>query len=339
VEELAAKILAGDRRAAARAISMVENNDPNKRAFLSSVYSHTGRAYVIGITGAPGSGKSTLADRLIDFYRRKELQVGVIAVDPTSPFTGGAILGDRIRMQEHALDPGVFIRSMGSRGSLGGLSRATREAVTVLDAMGRDIILVETVGVGQSEVDIVKMADTTLVVLTPAGGDSVQTMKAGIMEIADIFVVNKADMEGADRTVRDVQMMLDLNQSFSSRPAASLPAYGSALPPAAEKKARAPAWRPPVVATRPLQKEGLEGLFAAIQEHRSYLEAGERLKEFRRQKARLELLELVEHEIKDRVLAQVIHDEEAFENLLEQIMLKTLDPYSAAGRILETITL
>ncbi len=312
MKELAEKILTGDRRAAARAISLVENNEPEKQELLSQIYPHTGKAHIIGITGAPGSGKSTLADRIIDHYRKQELQVGVIAVDPTSPFTGGAILGDRIRMQEHALDPGVFIRSMGSRGSLGGLSRATREAITILDAMGRDVVLVETVGVGQSEVDIVKMADTTLVVLTPAGGDGVQTLKAGIMEIADIFVVNKADMDGADRTIREVNMMLDLSPS---------------LP-----------WRPLVVATKTLQNEGLEDLYSSIREHRAYLEAEGRLREFRKKKARLEILELVEHKIKDRVWSQV-HDEAYFEKLLEQILKKTLDPYSAADQILENIKL
>ena len=312
MKELAEKILEGDRRAAARAISMVENNDPDKQEFLSHIYPYTGKAHIIGITGAPGSGKSTLADRLIDYYRKKEQQVGVIAVDPTSPFTGGAILGDRIRMQEHALDPGVFIRSMGSRGSLGGLSRATREAVTILDAMGRDVIMVETVGVGQSEVDIVKMADTTLVVLTPAGGDSVQTLKAGIMEIADIFVVNKADLEGADRTIREVNMMLDLGQ--------------------------AKGWRPPVVATKTLKNEGLEDLYATVGEHHTYLKAEGRLQEFRKRRARLEILELVENKIKDRVWEQV-HDEKYFDKLLEQILKKTLDPYSAADQILENIKL
>ena len=312
MKELAEKILEGDRRAAARAISMVENNDPDKQEFLSHIYPYTGKAHIIGITGAPGSGKSTLADRLIDYYRKKEQQVGVIAVDPTSPFTGGAILGDRIRMQEHALDPGVFIRSMGSRGSLGGLSRATREAVTILDAMGRDVIMVETVGVGQSEVDIVKMADTTLVVLTPAGGDSVQTLKAGIMEIADIFVVNKADLEGADRTIREVNMMLDLGQ--------------------------AKGWRPPVVATKTLKNEGLEDLYATVGEHHTYLKAEGRLQEFRKRRARLEILELVENKIKDRVWEQV-HDEKYFDRLLEQILKKTLDPYSAADQILENIKL
>ncbi len=304
-------LLQGDRRAAARAISLVENNDPEKQALLSSIHPHTGNAYIIGLTGTPGSGKSTLADRLIEFYRQGGQQVGVIAVDPTSPFTGGAILGDRIRMQEHALDKGVFIRSMGTRGSLGGLSRATREAAAILDAMGMDIILVETVGVGQSEVDIVKTADTTLVVLTPAGGDSVQTLKAGIMEIADIFVVNKADIEGADRTIREVNMMLDLNQASA-------------------------VWRPPVLPTRALANEGLEDLYKEIRSHRRHLEEGGRLQESRKEKARLEVMELVEFKIKSRVWNQ-IRKRDFFETMLNQILKKELDPYSAADQILKEL--
>jgi LAO/AO transport system kinase len=199
-QQIVKGVLNGDRRMVARAISLIENEDVNKNSILSELYPHTGKAYVIGITGAPGSGKSSLVDRLLATLRQRGLTVGVIAVDPTSPFTGGAILGDRIRMQEHALDKDIFIRSMGTRGSLGGLSRATKDAIQVLDAFGKDIVVVETVGVGQSEVDIIKYADTTLVVLTPASGDSVQTIKAGIMEIADVFVVNKADLAGADRT-------------------------------------------------------------------------------------------------------------------------------------------
>jgi LAO/AO transport system kinase len=248
---------------------------------------------------------------LIDFYRKQGKRVGVIAVDPTSPFTGGAILGDRIRMQAHALDKGVFIRSMGTRGSLGGLSRATREAVTVLDAMGREVILVETVGVGQSEVDIVKTADTTLVVLTPAGGDSVQTLKAGIMEIADIFVVNKADLDGADRTIREVQMMLDLNNS----PAA---------------------WRPPVIPTKTLLNEGLSDLLKEIEGHRQHLSEGGRLEASRKEKARLEVLELVEYKIKSKIWKQV-RERNLFEDMLQRILTKTLDPYTAADQLLREI--
>lgn len=309
--ELVERLLGGDRRAAAKAISLVENNDPEKQALLSKIYPHTGKAHIIGITGTPGSGKSTLADRLIEFYRAQGKLVGVIAVDPTSPFTGGAILGDRIRMQAHALDKGVFIRSMGTRGSLGGLSRATREAVTILDALGRDIILVETVGVGQSEVDIVKTADTTLVVLTPAGGDSVQTLKAGIMEIADIFVVNKADLDGADRTIREIQMMLDLNSSPAP-------------------------WRPPVTPTKTLVKEGVEDLMKEIERHHQHLSQGGRLEESRKEKARLEVLELVEFKIKSKVWKQV-RERDLFTDLLNRILAKTLDPYTAADQLLQEI--
>ncbi|MEW5783815.1 MAG: methylmalonyl Co-A mutase-associated GTPase MeaB [Bacillota bacterium] len=310
MQQLVEELLGGSRRALARLISIVENSDPRKYAILKELYPHTGRAYVLGVTGAPGSGKSSLVDRLLQLARRDGLTAGVIAVDPTSPFSGGAILGDRIRMQDHALDPGVFIRSMGTRGSLGGLSRAAGEAVQVLDAFGKDLILVETVGVGQSEIDIVKTADTTVVVLTPAGGDSVQTLKAGIMEIADIFVINKADLPGAERTAAEVNGMLEMKGGY--------------------------AWRPPVVATVSTRDQGIEALWQVLADHRSYLEESGRLQAVRRERVRRELTEQVEHLVKSGVWDR-IKTLAALENLLEDIARRRADPYSTARKLLEKI--
>jgi LAO/AO transport system kinase len=310
MQQLVAELLQGNRRAAARLISQVENDDPQKLDLLKEIYPHTGKAYVVGITGAPGSGKSSLVDCLLQQMRREGLSVGVIAVDPTSPFSGGAILGDRIRMQDHALDPGIFIRSMGTRGSLGGLSRATREAIQVLDAFGKDIVLVETVGVGQSEVDIVRTADSTLVVLTPAGGDSVQTIKAGIMEIADIFVINKADLPGAERTATEINAMLDMK---------------SGIP-----------WRPPVMPTVSTRNEGIDELWASLSRHRSHMKESGRLLEVRRQRVRRELTEQVEYLVKNQIWDQVKETIE-LDDLVEKIVRRRQDPYSAARDLLEEI--
>lgn len=308
--QLVESLLQGNRRALARVITLVENDEPQKVNILQTLYPHTGKAYVIGITGSPGAGKSSLVDQLLKEARRENLSVGVIAVDPTSPFTGGAILGDRIRMQEHALDPGVFIRSMGSRGSLGGLSRSTRETIQVLDAFGKDLVMVETVGVGQSEVDIVKAADTTLVVLTPAAGDSVQTIKAGIMEIADLFVINKADLPGVERTFAEVNAMLDLKQEQP--------------------------WRPPVIKTVCPLGHGLPELWESIAAHRRYLSESNRLHEERQVRVRLELAGEVEHLVKSKVWKK-IKDQVSLEELVQQIADRRQDPYSAARELLNLI--
>jgi LAO/AO transport system kinase len=310
MQQLVAELLKGNRRAAARLISHVENDDPLKRELLKEIYPHTGSAYLIGITGAPGSGKSSLVDSLLQQMRKDGLTVGVIAVDPTSPFSGGAILGDRIRMQDHALDQGIFIRSMGTRGSLGGLSRSTREAIQILDAFGKDIVLIETVGVGQSEIDIVKTADTTLVVLTPAGGDSVQTIKAGIMEIADIFVINKADLPGADRTATEINMMLDMK-------------HGEA-------------WRPPVNPTVAMRAEGITDLWQSLQKHRNYMEESGRLQEIRRERVRRELTDQVEYLVKNQIWDQVKAQIE-LDSLVKKIANREQDPYSAATDLLAEI--
>ena len=241
------QLRAGDSRALARAISAVENRTPGWSELLKALFQHTGRARILGLTGAPGAGKSTLVDHLARLYRKQNRTVGIIAVDPTSPYTGGAILGDRIRMQEHFSDPGIYIRSMATRGSLGGLARTTADVATVLDASGRDLVMIETVGVGQDEVDIVRLADITVVILVPGMGDDVQTIKAGIMEIADIFVINKSDREGAERVEREVRALQSL-------------------------AVRSDNWTPPIVKTVATEGTGVQELATAVGEYEAYLQ-------------------------------------------------------------------
>ncbi len=310
MEQLVEELLSGNRRAAARLISLIENDDPRKRELLKEIFPHTGRAYIIGVTGAPGAGKSSLVDCLLQKMRAEKLKVGVIGVDPTSPFSGGAILGDRIRMQEHALDKDIFIRSMGARGNLGGLARSTREAIQVLDAFGKDVIVVETVGVGQSEVDIIQTADSTMLVLTPAGGDSVQTIKAGIMEIADLFVINKADLPGMEKITTEINMMLDMKKDNS--------------------------WRPPVLGAVSVRGEGIEAVWNALKEHRRFLEESGNLREIRRNRIRRELTEQVEYLVKNLIWDRVKEQIE-FVSLVEKIAQRKSDPYSAAYELLEGI--
>src|SRR5436190_2303771 len=245
-EELAGKVLAGDRRAVARAISMVEDGSNDLPALSEALYPQTGRAYTVGLTGSPGVGKSSLAERLVRAARSHDRTVAVLAIDPTSPFTGGALLGDRLRMQAHATDPGVFIRSMATRGHLGGMALAAPEALRVLDASGKDLIIVETVGVGQAEVEVASATDTTLVVVSPGWGDAIQVAKAGILEIADVFVVNKADKEGADEAVRDLRNMLSMGRKLE--------------------------WKPPIVKTSTVSGDGIDELWDAIERHREHQE-------------------------------------------------------------------
>ncbi|ABZ85279.1 lao/ao transport system ATPase [Heliomicrobium modesticaldum Ice1] len=310
-------LLAGERRVAAKMITLVENGGPEKQELLKALHPYTGKAYIVGITGSPGAGKSSLTDRLISGLRKQGKKVGVVAVDPTSPFTGGAILGDRIRMNEHYMDKEVFIRSMGTRGSLGGLARATKEVLKVLDVFGCDYILVETVGVGQSELEIMTAADTTVVVLTPGAGDSIQAIKAGIMEIADVFAVNKADLEGADRVVTEIEVMLDLGAR--TRPGA------------------AQQWRPPVVRTVAMRDSGIDQLLAAIQKHRDHLETTGKLADERKQRIKLELREVIEHHIKDLIRNKVEKTGE-WDRILDEVIQRTLDPHTAAEQVLANLT-
>jgi LAO/AO transport system kinase len=304
---LADRLLAGDTRAIARAISLIEDEAPQAAALIGAIFPKTGNAYLIGVTGPPGAGKSTLVDRLTTEVRNAGNTVGVIAVDPTSPFTGGAILGDRVRMQAHAADPDVFIRSMATRGHLGGLAHATTDVALVMDAAGKSIVIIETVGVGQDEVDIVRTADVSIVVLVPGTGDEVQALKAGIMEIADIFVVNKADRDGADRMVTAIESNLAL-QSFGEGE-----------------------WRAPIIKTEATTGNGVAELWAAIQEFRKRSEANRD----RRVRARSEfrLKELLAHRFIEHVGREVLAAGE-FDEILSKIAARTLDPYSAAANIL-----
>ena len=304
---LAERVLSGDVRAIARAISLIEDEAPAAAPLVRDIFPHTGRSYLVGVTGPPGAGKSTLVDKLTAETRRHGETVGVVAVDPTSPFTGGAILGDRLRMQAHAEDAGVFIRSMATRGQLGGLARATSDAALVLDAAGKSLVIIETVGVGQDEVDIVRTADISVVVLVPGTGDDVQALKAGIMEIADIFVVNKADREGADRMMTAIESNLSL-QSFGQ----------------AE-------WRPPILKTEATTGRGLPELWQTIQAFRARSE-GVRV---RRLKARnqFRLRDLLSHRYLDFVERRLLAEGE-FDTLVDRIAARELDPYSAAEDLL-----
>ncbi len=303
---LADRVIAGDARAIARAISLIEDEAASATDLLRAVFPRTGRAYLIGVTGPPGAGKSTLVDRMTQELRARGKTVGVVAVDPTSPFTGGAILGDRVRMQAHAGDPGVFIRSMATRGHLGGLARATYEVALVLDASGKDVVLIETVGVGQDEVDIVRTADVSVVTLVPGTGDEVQALKAGIMEIADIFVVNKADRDGADRTVSSIESLLALEAYAAGR------------------------WRPPILKTQATTGAGVPELLDTIDRFRA--RAGQDVTARRRTRSEYRLRELLADRFLDHVSREVLGDGE-FDAVLERIAGRALDPYSAANDI------
>ncbi|MDO8835186.1 MAG: methylmalonyl Co-A mutase-associated GTPase MeaB, partial [Vicinamibacterales bacterium] len=304
---LAERVRQGEVRAIARAISLIEDDAPQAADVVRTLFPFTGRAYLAGITGPPGAGKSTLVDRLTAAVRARQQTVGVIAIDPTSPYTGGAILGDRVRMQAHAADEGVFIRSMATRGHLGGLARATHEAAYVLDAAGKDWVLIETVGVGQDEVDIVRTADVSVVALVPGTGDDVQALKAGIMEIADIFVVNKADREGADRLVGSVEGML------------SLEAFGPED------------WRPPVIRTQATTGAGIPELLDAIDRFRAHGQTDQASR--RRVRNEFRLRELLAGQFMDYVDRRVLAEGE-LDDILDRIAQRTLDPYTATSEVL-----
>lgn len=316
IDRLLVDFRAGKTAALARAVSVVENHRAGFDELLAAIHPLIGRARRVGITGPPGAGKSTLTTRLARAYRNAGQRVGIVAVDPTSPFTGGALLGDRIRMEEVALDPGVFIRSMATRGSLGGLATATREVCDVLDGFGMDVILLETVGVGQSELDIARAADTTLVVLVPESGDSIQTLKAGVMEIADVFTVNKADRPGADRLRNDIELMLGLRAGAASNVPAhhgiDLSSIGDrdamrqALNPARAARAAAQTetpdrWTPPVLRSVAAQGEGISEVVDALDRHFRYLEASGELRQRRRQRLRERVMEVVEAQVRQRL--------------------------------------
>jgi LAO/AO transport system kinase len=305
------RISAGDARAVARAISKVEDGTEDASELMKAVFARTGRATVVGITGAPGAGKSSLVDKLALAYRGRGERVGIVAVDPSSPFSGGAILGDRIRMQTLGLDPGVFIRSMATRGNLGGLARATVDAVAILDAAGYGRVIVETVGVGQDEVEIVKTADVSVVVLVPGMGDDIQAIKAGIMEIGDIFVINKADREGVLRTEKELEALL----SLAMRP---------------------DAWQPPIVKTVATEGKGISDLIGAIESYREFQQKAEASLERREAIARWRILEL----LRERLLARTLSGDgasERLDSLASEVAAKRRDPYSAVEEILNSV--
>lgn len=303
---LSDRILSGDKRAAARMITLVENNDPEALDELKKLYKFTGRAHIVGVTGPPGAGKSTVTDKVVSFFLNQGKKIGIIAVDPTSPFTGGAILGDRVRMQDLATNPNVFIRSMGTRGHLGGVARATSSAVRILDAFGCDIIFVETVGVGQSEIDIVKIADTTIIVMVPGLGDDIQAIKAGIMEVGDIFVVNKSDKDGADRVVNEINMALDFITSDR---------------------------RPPVIKTTATTGDGIDKLGDSILSHMEYLTQTNKLLDKRKNNSKSEIMEIVKYSIIERISrngrSQIIDE------FSEKAALREMDPYTACEMIIK----
>ena len=307
--DIAEELLNGSRLALSRAITAIENEYDEAVEIMRKIYPHTGHAYVLGITGPPGAGKSTLTDKIARTYREQGKTVGIVAVDPTSPFTGGAILGDRIRMNDLTLDEGVFIRSMGTRGSLGGLSHKTADAVKAMDAFGKDIIIVETVGVGQSEVDIVKAADTTVVVLIPGMGDDIQAIKAGILEIGDLYCINKSDIDGADKLVREINMMLDLDSFMTD-------------------------WRPPITKVIANQNEGIKELLGTVEKHRTYIEGNGQLVQRRTKRTRDEMLDILNSDVGSYIKNKIV-DSGRLDTYVEKIKQHETDPYTVVGQVVK----
>ena len=312
MNSVAEKIVKGDIRTVARLIRDIDDGMPEVRGVLKELYPHTGKAYVIGITGAPGVGKSTLVDQMVAHLRKRNKTVGVLAVDPTSPFSGGAILGDRVRMQRHSMDQGVFIRSMATRGHFGGLTQSTRSAIDVLDAMGKDYILVETVGVGQDEVDVVRSAHTTVIVVIPGMGDDIQAIKAGILEIGDIFLINKADREGADKTLSDLRLMIDMDQ----------------------KKYDRGAWKPPILKVQAVFDKGVADFIDEIDKHAKYLAETTGGLDFRggEEKVRQELGEMIKARLIEEVVGRLTESGE-FDRAVKSIVEGKVDPYTACENL------
>ncbi|PSP19783.1 methylmalonyl Co-A mutase-associated GTPase MeaB [Halobacteriales archaeon QH_10_67_13] len=335
--ELVEQLLAGKHRALARAITNIEDREPGYRELVSALHRHTGGADVIGVTGSPGSGKSTLVDKLAATYRERGLTVGVIAIDPSSPYTGGAVLGDRIRMGSNVGDMDVFFRSMSARGSLGGLSTATADAVTALDAFGKDKILVETVGAGQNEIDIVKTADTVMVLVPPGSGDDVQMLKAGILEIGDVFVVNKADLEGADRTVQELREMIEYQEGGIPGTAGHHGAVASVKESGdSQSDETGEDWQAAIVETVAKRGEGVEELLETLAEHRAYLDASGR----RETQARLRYAEKIRtllREDTNELLAEEIERRGGLDRFVDRVLARETDPYAVADELLEPV--
>jgi LAO/AO transport system kinase len=328
---LAEKVIAGDVRAAARACRLADDRVGEYLTILKDLFPHTGRAWTVGITGNPGAGKSTLTDRLIGFHRKQGKRVAVVAIDPTSPFTGGAILGDRIRMQEHALDPGVFIRSLATRGALGGLTRSAADIVRVLDAWGADVILIETVGVGQDEIEITRMAHTTLVVAAPGMGDEVQAIKAGILECADVFAVNKADREGADGAVRDLELMIALGGEVTRAGGHSRGHGAGSLDLAKQVVTHgATQWLPRIARTVSTRGQGIAELAEMLEQHRVWLEGTEAGAARRRERLREAMDAHLRDALSQAALASLAGE---IERAVDAVASRELDPYSAAEQL------
>jgi len=335
--ELLDDLLAGKHRALARVITKIENRDPGYRELVSALHAHTGDAEVVGITGSPGAGKSTLVDKLADYYRERGETVGVIAVDPSSPFTGGAVLGDRIRMASNVGDMDVFFRSMSARGTLGGLSTATTDAVKALDAFGKDRILIETVGAGQNEIDVVKTADTVAVLVPPESGDNVQMLKAGILEIGDVFVVNKADLDGADRTVQELREMIHMQTDRTATLAtghhgASAVADGDG----SGDESESDSWTPSVVETVAKTGEGVEELVGTLADHYDYLEASGALEAKARTRYAEEIRNLLREDV-GQLLETEIERRGGMEALVADVVARETDPYAVADEVIEPL--
>ena len=312
-DDLVTRLLCGDQRALSRLMTVVERSDPDTAQVMQALHSHAGHAYCIGVTGPPGSGKSTLVDGLARLLRELGKTVGILAIDPTSPFSGGAVLGDRVRMQRHFLDSGVFIRSVATRGGRGGLPPTTQRMVRLLDAAGKDVVLVETVGVGQTELEVMGVADTVAVVLVPESGDAIQTLKAGLLEIGDVFVVNKADREGAQRLVTTLEAMLNMTP-------------------------RADDWRPPVVSTQAHRGQGIERLWEGIQQHWATAEASSHLQTKRRERRRREFFATVQGWLEERLL-HMAKQEAALAEVVRQVERGEVDPYAAGAWLLRDAAL